>query len=222
MNKEYVILLSGGLDSAFNAFKAKAVGGNVRYSIIFNYGQIAWKNELSSAIKISKSIGAKCLQYDISNLFSDIENIEYPVDVDLNNHTETKESMKAVWIPNRNGLMINAAAAIMERLDMNYLLCGFNKEEAETFSDNSIEFLSAVNESLKYSTSNRVEVCSFTHEMTKDDIIKEVFESNFSLDDIWSCYLAGERMCGTCESCLRLKRAINNNGKINEYSYLFT
>ncbi|MCK5685895.1 7-cyano-7-deazaguanine synthase [bacterium] len=222
MNKKYAVLLSGGLDSACNAFKAKSDGDIVLYSIIFNYGQIAWENELNSAKKISQSIGAKCLQYDISHLFTDIENIDYPVNVDLNNNVETQESMKSVWIPNRNGLMINAAAAVLEKLDIKYLLCGFNKEEAETFSDNSVEFIDAINESLKYSTSNGVEVCSFTHDMTKDDIIKEMLESDFSLDDIWSCYLGGEKMCGTCESCLRLKRALSNNRKIDEYSYLFT
>ncbi len=44
--------------------------------------------------------------------------------------------------------------------------------------------------------------------MTKVEIVREGLRLGIPWGDLWSCYRGGESMCGRCESCLRLKRAV--------------
>jgi 7-cyano-7-deazaguanine synthase len=48
----------------------------------------------------------------------------------LDDLATAKESAKQVWVPNRNGLFINVAAAIAESKKIQQVVVGFNKEEA--------------------------------------------------------------------------------------------
>ena len=61
----------------------------------------------------------------------------------LDNLVTTRETARAVWVPNRNGVLINAAAAFAERSGCSQVVVGFNREEAATFPDNSADFLEA-------------------------------------------------------------------------------
>ena len=106
-----------------------------------------------------------------------------------------------------NGLFLNIAACIAEQLEADFIIPGFNKEEAETFPDNSQAFIEAMNASLHFSTLNRVKVFCFTTELLKKDIMKKAIELDIDPQHLWPCYHAGETPCGECESCQRFKRA---------------
>ena len=69
-------------------------------------------------------------------------------------------------------------------------------------------FIEAINKSLTYSTKYNVSLISPTAALTKEEIVKEAILIDAPLDLIWSCYEGGEKMCGSCESCLRLRRAL--------------
>ena len=62
-------------------------------------------------------------------------------DKKLEFETLGKESARAVWVPNRNGLFLNIAASFCDAFGYKAVIIGANKEEAATFLDNSIEFL---------------------------------------------------------------------------------
>ena len=117
-------------------------------------------------------------------------------------------SLDEVWIPNRNGVFLNVAAAYAERYGCDTVVTGFNREEAEEFPDNSAEYVDRVNRSLEMSTRNRVRVESFTIDLDKPAILKLGLELKAPLSIIWSCYRSGERMCGHCASCVRLRAAL--------------
>lgn len=219
--KQCGILLSGGLDSAYNAFKAQSSGLKVSCCFFFNYGQKACCRERESSRTISSLLDSEFLEFDIRPFFEGTGAIEYASGIDLDDETAVVKSMQASWIPNRNGLLINAAAAVLEKRKIRTLLCGFNAEEAVTFKDNSTEFLDAVNESLRFSTLNQVEVKCLSMSMHKEEIMGDFIASGFPVRVIWSCYHGGKKMCGKCESCLRFTRALKNQGKLDEYRDLF-
>ena len=125
---------------------------------------------------------------------------------------KTEASAKSVWVPNRNGIFINIAAAYCETLGADFIIAGFNIEEAVTFPDNSPEFIEAINSSLSYSTLDKVKLLSPTALLNKKEIVKLGMEIDAPLEFLWSCYEGGEKMCGTCESCMRLKRALEDAG----------
>jgi 7-cyano-7-deazaguanine synthase len=121
----------------------------------------------------------------------------------------SERSAKAVWVPNRNGVFIEIAAAHAESLGATRLITGFNKEEAVTFPDNSPAYVHAVNKALSFSTANGVRVVSFTGTLEKKGIVNLGRRLNAPLKFIWPCYEGGRRWCGECESCLRSLRALH-------------
>jgi 7-cyano-7-deazaguanine synthase len=126
---------------------------------------------------------------------------------DLDRASDTKKSAAAVWVPNRNGVFIAAAAAMAERLGATRIVVGFNREEAATFADNSAGFLRAANRALRYSTRNGVRVESPTLGWDKRRIVREARRRRIALDGLWPCYEGGRAWCRRCESCLRSLRA---------------
>ena len=105
----------------------------------------------------------------------------------------------------------NFESGFAESLKADWIIPGFNIEEAATFPDNSQEFLTSLNQSFFYSTSNRVEVKCFTTKMDKAEIVARGIELETDFDLIWPCYFAGSTPCAKCESCLRFVRALRKN-----------
>jgi 7-cyano-7-deazaguanine synthase in queuosine biosynthesis len=61
---------------------------------------------------------------------------------------------------------------------------------------------------LALSTLSGVAVESPTAGLTKPEIVRKGVEVGAPLAHVWSCYEAGPWMCGACESCARLVRAL--------------
>jgi 7-cyano-7-deazaguanine synthase len=117
-------------------------------------------------------------------------------------------SAAAVWVPNRNGVFINIAAAFAESLGCEAVVCGFNAEEGQTFPDNTAEYAQAATAALAYSTLSQVRVWSPTQDLTKVEIVALARRIGAPLQHVWSCYEPGPEPCGECESCLRFARAM--------------
>ena len=185
----------------------------------FDYGQKAFAKEAQASKQLADyyKIPHKLIKLD---WLKDITNTSLVSDKDvpnmdiknLENLNDTINSMKNVWIPNRNGLFINIAAAFSDSFEYDYIVIGANKEEAATFSDNSQKFIDDMNEVLKTSTNYDIKVTAPLIEFDKNEIVKKAIELKVPLKYINSCYNSQKGHCGHCESCSRLKRALKNNG----------
>ena len=118
------------------------------------------------------------------------------------------DSLDAVWVPNRNGVFINIGAAFAESYHCEYVVTGFNREEAGEFPDNSAEYVSRASDALALSTRDGVTVASFTLDLSKVEIIRLGVDLRAPLSIVWSCHLGGEHMCGRCLSCRKLAAAL--------------
>jgi 7-cyano-7-deazaguanine synthase len=211
-----ILLLSGGLDSVVNCAIA-VEQGPVVLALTFDYGQHAAAREIAAADSVAAhyAIPHRVIplpwmkEITASALVAKDLSLPELDEGDLSDASKTKKSARAVWVPNRNGVFIEIAAAFAEALEADRIVTGFNREEAETFPDNTEAYLSAVTASLSYSTLRRVHVLSYTANLEKKDIVRTGMEHNVPFDRIWSCYLGREKMCGRCESCRRFKRAIS-------------
>ena len=103
--------------------------------------------------------------------------------------------------------MINIAGSFAESLGCEYVTVGFNGEEAQTFPDNSFQFVQAMDRSLYFSTQNKVKLLAPLIEFDKTTIVLEALKTNAPLEWSWSCYHGGDVPCGVCESCVRRARA---------------
>ncbi|MBQ8460618.1 7-cyano-7-deazaguanine synthase QueC [bacterium] len=221
-NLKSIILLSGGLDSLVS-LGLKKEELNINLAITFDYGQKSAQKEISASKKISEyyNIEHKVIKLDwlkeitTTSLVSDKK---IPSGKALK---YDKESAKSVWVPNRNGLFLNIAGCFADSYGYNYILIGANKEEAQTFSDNTQKFIDSVNAEFEFSTQIHPKVVAPLINSDKNDIVMLALNNNIPLELTMSCYQGLEGHCGICESCTRLKNALLKNHDNHYVKVLF-
>jgi 7-cyano-7-deazaguanine synthase len=210
--KKAIVLLSSGLDSTVNLYRA-IQDLNVVLALHFNYGQRAAKQERLHAEKTALRLKVPFQVVDLPwfSHFSDNSltnsNKEIVTNVEIASLAASLESAKNVWVPNRNGIFLNVAAAFAEQLGADYVIPGFNAEEGATFPDNTPEYMMALDESFRFSTANHVKTLCYTVNMNKPQIYHLGKELGVDYSNVWTCYQSFEKPCGVCESCSRFKNA---------------
>jgi 7-cyano-7-deazaguanine synthase len=228
-----ICVLSGGLDSAVTSMFAKSKNYDIS-TVTFNYGQMALNQEIKSAKKISDILNADHHVIDINFVkeFSEsglnTGNIPEPEKEDLDDFEKSEKTMKAVWVPARNMIMFSIASGFAEGIGAEKIFSGLNKEEGVTFPDNTTEFIERFNKSLEYGTLNKVKMVAPLYELNKPEIAKLGKELELKLDlevlkYSYSCYKDNGKdylHCGTCESCMRRKRAFKEAGITDPTKYI--
>jgi 7-cyano-7-deazaguanine synthase len=201
MKIKSIILLSGGLDSTVSATIAKKKTDPI-FALTFDYGQRAAQMEILAAKKICRAlkIKHKIIKISFFKEFKKLSMLQTKEKVSVKKFN----TLKDVWIPNRNGLLINIAACYAEYYGADLIIAGFNREEARQFPDNTPQFVKAMNKSFNYSTLKKIKVKSYLGKYTKKEIYKIGLKYDAPLRYIYSCYLGGKTMCGRCASCRRL------------------
>ena len=220
MSNKSIILLSGGLDSLAALGVAKDKYG-IDLALTFDYGQKSVKEEVEASLKI-------CSYYKINHKIIKLDWLKEITKTSLVSTAEipdsdfgTEESAKSVWVPNRNSLFLNIAAAFADSYKYNYIIFGANKDEAETFPDNTESFREKISDLFKYSTLQKPKVVAPLINYTKDDIVKIAMDKKIPLELVRSCYRSGSTHCGHCESCNHLKKALINNNAHYYINILF-
>lgn len=217
-----IILLSGGLDSLVS-LGLKKEELNITLALTFDYGQKSAPTEIDASKKI-------CEYYNIEHKVIKLDWLKQITHTSLVSEDSVptgkalekpEDSAKSVWVPNRNGLFLNIAGSFADSEDYDYILIGANKEEAQTFPDNTAEFINAINKEFEYSTQKKPKVCAPLINYIKNDIVMLALKHNIPLDLTRSCYQGGEKHCGICESCSRLKHALEANNDTYYKKILF-
>ena len=215
-----IILLSGGLDSAAALGVTKDEYG-VNFAITFDYGQKSAPMEIEASKKI-------CKFYDIKHKVIRLDWLKEITKTALvsdnaipTEELGTAESAKSVWVPNRNGLFLNIAAAFADSYNYQYIIFGANKDEGQTFPDNTERFRKDISDVFESSTLVKPKVIAPLINCSKSDIVRIAVEKSVPLEYIRSCYKSGEKHCGECESCRHLKKALEENNCYNYIDILF-
>lgn len=224
MNKNIksIILLSGGLDSLVS-LGAEIEKHNVSLALTFDYGQKSVTDEIEASRKIADYYGIKhkIIKLDWLKEITKtalVGEAQIPTGKDLAN---AHESMSNVWVPNRNGLFLNIAASFADADDYDYIVIGANREEGETFTDNTETFIERVNSEFEYSTVKKVKVLAPLIKFDKTEIVSFAIKNKVPLELTMSCYQGGGKHCGKCESCVRLKNALKANSAEKYLKILF-
>ena len=220
MSKKSIILLSGGLDSLVALGLCKEQYG-ISLALTFDYGQKSVAQEIESSKKI-------CKYYNVEHKIITLDWLRDITKTSLVSQEElpteklgTAESAKQVWVPNRNGLFLNIAAAYADSYGYSYIIFGANKDEGETFPDNTEKFRADISKVFESSTMQKPQVIAPLINYTKDDIVRVAIEQCIPLEYVRSCYGADTKHCGKCESCNHLKKALINNNAFKYLSLLF-
>lgn len=212
-----IILLSGGLDSLVSLALANDEY-DIKLALTFDYGQKSVEREIFASKKICKfyNIEHKIIKLDWLKDITQtslVSEKEIPLTTlnDLSSDSFVEKSASSVWVPNRNGLFLNIAASFADSFEYDYIIFGANKEEGTTFPDNTQEFIDRINAEFEYSTQKKPKAYAPLINLSKNDIVKTAIEHSVPLELTRSCYSTKEKHCGVCESCVRLKRALQEN-----------
>lgn len=222
-----IVLLSGGLDS-FVSLALTKEEYYVELALTFDYGQKSVAQEIKASKKICEyyRIEHKIIKLDWLKEITKtalVSEKEVPLTTlaDLNSDEFVNKSAVSVWVPNRNGAFLNIAAAYADSYGYDYIFFGANKEEGVTFPDNTQEFIDRINAFLEYSTQKKPKVVAPLINLDKNGIVKSALEQGVPLELTRSCYSTKEKHCGVCESCVRLKRALESNNRKDIIEKLF-
>ncbi len=214
-----LVLLSSGLDSAVNLYQANK-DTEVIGALTVDYGQKAAVKELEYSANLCRKLNIRNIiiqlpffkDFTSTALVNRSEDIPSGESVQIHDQNQSEWSASRVWVPNRNGVFLNVAAAYAEGLGAKVVVVGYNLEEAQTFPDNTQEFLDQSNTAFAYSTQSKVTAMSYTTNLNKTEIVKRGLELGLDLKDVWPCYETGAQPCGKCESCQRFVNALTENG----------
>lgn len=217
MSNKAIILLSGGLDSLVSLGLSREEY-DIELALTFDYGQKSSAQEISASKKICEhyKIQHRIIRLDwlkeiTQTSLVSAEDFPTPSLDDLNSTDFVQASAKAVWVPNRNGLFLNIAGSFADSFGYGYIIFGANEEEGQTFPDNTQEFIDKINMAFEYSTQNHPKVIAPLINLNKSDIVESALAQKVPLELTRSCYSNKEKNCGICESCVRLKRALEAN-----------
>ncbi|MFH1223504.1 MAG: 7-cyano-7-deazaguanine synthase [Pseudomonadota bacterium] len=237
-----LVLCSAGLDSTYNLLRARTDFKEVQ-ALFVDYSHKAASQEYLRVKRLCMALKLHFIKIDLPwyrTLNSSLTSSARPVSQFGSFETISSPSITGAgapagtpgaaqkpseWVPNRNAVFVNAAAAVAESGGFDTIVIGINKEEAERYPDNTAEFIHRANSLLELSTLTKPRVMSYSADMAKPAIFAHLQpllkEFNLGKEYIWSCYSSYEKMCGYCESCLRLKHAIRENQKETEWQELF-
>ena len=211
--KKAISILSGGLDStvATSALKEEYE----IHALTFDYGQRSAQREIESSKQICQELGIEHTVMDLTWLGKlgksalTVHDKEVPqLESDKLDDKETcDETARKVWVPGRNVVFTAIATAFAEAEDAEKIIVGWDLEEAVTFPDNSREFLEAFNQTLEIGTLEGVQIEAPVIDLNKNEIVELGEKVHAPMELSYSCYMGEEKHCGTCESCMRRKRA---------------
>jgi 7-cyano-7-deazaguanine synthase len=206
MNKNILILYSGGMDSSVALYK---YASEIRLAVSFDYGSKHNRKELEIAASNCRELG---IEHQIIEL--DLNKMGFVSDLLLSGkeipdgHYE-EENMKKTVVPFRNGIMLSICAGIAESLDCKRLIITNHAGDHVIYPDCREEFITNMNKAVKSGTSNQVEIFAPFTMMTKREIALIGKEINVPFENTYSCYKGGKIHCGLCGTCIERKEALD-------------
>lgn len=220
-DKQAVVLLSGGLDSATVLAIAKSEGYCL-HAISFNYGQ-RHKYELERARKLASVYGVK------DHVVVDIDLAQFggsalTDSIDVPKHDSADEigdEIPVTYVPARNTVFLSLALAFAETRGANDLFIGVNALDYSGYPDCRPEYIEAFAKLANLATKVGVEQSGgglMVHtpliDLTKAQIIARGLELGVDYSQTISCYDPTEngRPCQRCDACLLRMRGFEQNG----------
>lgn len=201
------VIVSGGLDSITLLYWLKSRGHDL-IALSFNYGQRHAK-EIKSARYHCKKLGVTHHLIDLSaigNLIPGSSQTDRRVAVP-DGHYASK-TMKLTVVPNRNMLMIAAAAAVAIPNGCSRIAYGAHAGDHAIYPDCRPKFIAALSAALRLADWRKIALWAPFKEKDKRQIAALSKKLGVPVDRTWTCYRGQKLHCGTCGSCTERREAL--------------
>ena len=220
--KQAVVLLSGGLDSATCLAIAKNAGYTC-YGLSFDYGQ-RHRAELTAAARLADAAGlagCKVIPVDMRGIGGSAltdDSIAVP--------EAASEGIPVTYVPARNTVFLSYALGWAEVLDADAIFIGVNALDYSGYPDCRPAFIEAFQTLANLATKRGVEgdvirIETPLIDLTKAEIIARGTALGVDYSATVSCYQADAagKACGRCDSCRLRKKGFADAGVLDPTHY---
>ena len=216
MNKDTVIILSGGMDSVTLLYDQQ---DRIALAVSFDYGSNHNAREIPFARLHCERLGIRHIviplefmsQYFQSSLLAGADAIPEGHYAD--------ENMKSTVVPFRNGIMLSIAVGIAESNGLKFVMMANHGGDHTIYPDCRPEFVKAMSQATRTGTFPGIEILAPYTNLTKSDIAMLGKTLGIDYTKTWSCYKGGEHHCGKCGTCVERKEALADAGIKDETIY---
>lgn len=199
--KKAIVLLSGGLDSATTLYFAKDRGFNCS-CLIFDYGQ-RHKKEIESAEKIAQAADCHYELLKINLPWKGSSLLDKKLQVA---NYKPRLTIPPTYVPARNIIFLSFALSFAESAGAKAIFIGAHAQDYSGYPDCRPEFYKAFNKVIAVGTKagvekRRIKIETPLINKNKAQIIRLGAKLRVPFNLTWSCYRAGSRPCGKCDSC---------------------
>ncbi len=214
-----LVILSGGMDSATVLYHIRNNANEV-LALGIDYGQ-RHKCELDCAVTIAAELGVPFEVLDLSTLRNHLTGSSQTDDeVDVPKGHYEDESMKLTVVPNRNMIMIAAAAGVAIANGAEQIAYGAHSGDHAIYPDCRKEFVRAMQSALflcHYKPG--ISMTAPFLDMDKGDIVIRGMELGVPFHLTHTCYEGKEIACGECGACQERIEAFKKAKTIDPINY---
>ncbi len=211
-----VVLISGGIDSTVLLHLLRRQG-YMLHALSFRYGQ-RHSRELDCArlqceragVRIHKCIDMRFMG-ELLGASSTLMEAGGPVP-DLADIPEKMRDQPPTYVPNRNMLLLSAAAAWAEAIGADRVFYGAQAQDEYGYWDCTSAFLEGINALLALNRRCPVVIEAPLLHNSKTDNIRLGIELGVDFASTWSCYRGEDSACGRCPTCVERLNAFERAG----------
>lgn len=209
MEKDSVIILSGGMDSVTLLHYRK---DRIALAVSFDYGSNHNAREIEFAREQCRMLGIDHLviplsfmgEYFKSSLLSGADDIPEGHYADSN--------MKSTVVPFRNGIMLAVACGLAESRGLKHVMMANHGGDHAIYPDCRPGFVMAMGAAMREGTYEGVTLDADFTDITKADIARLGARLGVDYSKTYSCYKGGEKHCGKCGTCVERREAFSEAG----------
>lgn len=209
MEKDSVIVLSGGMDSVTLLHQEKE---RIALAVSFDYGSNHNARELECAARQCGLLGIEHLviplefmgRYFRSSLLSGADAIPEGHYAD--------ENMKSTVVPFRNGIMLSVACGLAESRDLHHVMIANHGGDHAIYPDCRSGFIDAMSRAMEEGTYEGVDIIAPFTNITKGEIAAIGKKLGVDYGLTYSCYKGGAKHCGVCGTCVERREAMAEAG----------
>lgn len=206
MDKDSIIVLSGGMDSVTLLHEYKE---RIALAVTFDYGSNHNAREIHYARLNCEMLGIEHLviplafmgQYFKSSLLSGADAIPEGHYAD--------DNMKSTVVPFRNGIMLSVACGLAESRGLKYVMIANHGGDHTIYPDCREGFVNAMSQAMSEGTYDHVEILAPYTNIHKGEIALHGLKMGLDYSLTYSCYKGGEEHCGKCGTCVERQEALD-------------
>ena len=205
--KEYLLVLSGGMDSVTMLYDYRE---RIAAAVTFQYGSNHNRREAHYARLNCERLGIEWIEIDLTFMASHFSSSLLEGADAIPEGSYDDENMKSTVVPFRNGIMLAAAAGLAESRGLKAVMIANHAGDHAIYPDCRAGFVHSMSEAMRHGTYIGVQIDAPYTGISKSDIARIGKRLGLDYSTTYSCYKGGEKHCGKCGTCVERKEALRD------------